>query len=170
MSYLLDDFSDAEVSCLGTRWLAFSDQVMGGASEVQMAHTEYQGRACLQLTGQIRSDNRGGFVLAALPLVPSRLLFDASAYQGVYLVSCSPQPAGHYRLQLRSRELSMPWQHFWAELQPTAEWQRFEIPFDSFQASHTHHSLNTHVLTRVGLAGVLPAESAEIYLAEIGFY
>lgn len=166
MTYLLDDFQQAEQARFGTRWLAFSDQVMGGRSELSLQHGP---GATLTLTGQLSLENQGGFIQAALPLVHSRHLFDARHFTGVH-ICCQARQPGSYFVHLRSKELSMPWQHYRAPLPASAEWQCFQIPFSAFEARRTNHSLNLAYLTRLAVVAAGFAGPAELCLSEIGFY
>ena len=80
---LIDDFTDDRlVSKLGTRWRGVSDQVMGGISEATVSHGVIDGRPSLRMTGDVRLENDGGFIQAALDLAPSGDTLDASGFSG----------------------------------------------------------------------------------------
>ncbi|MBF2053067.1 MAG: CIA30 family protein [Candidatus Sericytochromatia bacterium] len=166
MTYLLDDFKQAEQARFGTHWMAFSDQVMGGCSDVRLRHDPETG---LQLRGSVSLQNQGGFIQAALPLVHSRHLFDARHFEGVHIRCLAPQP-GSYFVHLRSKELSMPWQHYRASLPAEAQWQTLQVPFSAFEARRTNHPLNLAYLTRIAVVAAGFAGPAELWLSEIGFY
>jgi hypothetical protein len=84
---IVDDFSrDDLISALGTPWRGFSDQVMGGISEETIALSTIDGRRALRLSGEVRLENNGGFIQAALDLAPAGQTLDASAFTGVLLV------------------------------------------------------------------------------------
>lgn len=181
MTYLLDDFATPELSRFGTAWFLFTDQVLDGGSTGSMqigplaaqdtdSNTSDDTRSRLSLSGEVNSDK--GFIQAALPLVHSRYLFDARHFSGVHLVCRSPgQPAdGGYYLHLRTRELSMPWQHYCAPIQPGSDWSEQRIPFTSFQPTSTTHELNLELLSRIAIVAGQRVFSAELQVAEIGFY
>jgi hypothetical protein len=85
--FILDDFSrDDLISALGTPWRGFSDRVMGGISEETIALATIDGRRALRLSGEVRLENNGGFIQAALDLAPAGQSLDASAFAGVLLV------------------------------------------------------------------------------------
>lgn len=168
-SFILDDFADAEQARFGTQWIHFTDQVMGGLSEGQSEVTLKDDRSCLHLSGAVSLDNMGGFVQVALPLVHSRYLFDARHFQGVSLLCQSPEPEGYY-VHLRTRELSMPWQHYRATFFPGRSWTQCQIPFEAFIPSGTGHPLNLSRLTRLGIVAGRKVFQPELYLAEVGFY
>lgn len=173
MSYRIDNFSNSEQSSFGTQWILFTDQTLGGSSQAEAKYT--QNPDSVKITGTLSPDFEPCFVQWVLPLVHSRYLFDAKHFQGVYIKYRLPE---HTRLflTLRSRELSMPWQHYRLELptQIDSLEQRFELT--DLQPFGTDHSLNPERLSRIGLmAEALNPEKAEkqafeFELAEIGFY
>ena len=170
MAYLLDDFQRKdEVSRFGTRWFVFSDQVMGGVSSAQAYYTQAEGTRCLRFEGQVSLENRGGFIQLALPLVHSRYLFDARHFAGIHLRVRSEQDEGWY-LHMRTRELSMPWQHYRAAFFPTPDWSTLEIPFDLFYPVSTTHPLNLERLTRIGIVAGQQNFEARLEISQIGFY
>lgn len=170
MTYLLDDFSRPDgPSLFGTEWIAFTDQVMGGTSQQQITREVYEGVSCLHLRGQVSLENNGGFIQAALPLIQSRYLFDARHFQGVHIVARSPQREGYF-LHLRTKELSMPWQHYRAAFFPERDWTPLQIPFAAFYPVSTGHELNLERLTRLGIVAAGRAFEANIHISEVGFY
>ena len=84
---LIDDLTnEGLVSKLGTWWRGVSDQVMGGISEATVSHGVIGGRPSLRMTGDVRLENDGGFIQAALDLAPSGETIDASTFTGVRIV------------------------------------------------------------------------------------
>lgn len=170
MRFLLDDFALAEQSHFGTAWMLFSDQVMDGASQGQISHECHEDKtACLHLQGDLNPGERNGFLQLALPLVASRYLFDARHFKGVELTCRATSPTGYWLL-LRTKELSMPWQHFRAPLLPTPEWGTHQIPFADFVSFQTSHELNLERLSRLAILAGAPLTKPDLHLAEIGFY
>lgn len=172
MTYLLDDFASADQSRFGTSWFLITDEELGGDSsgdlQIQQADSE---PSVLKLSGSISTEK--GFIQAALPLIHSRYLFDARHFSGMHLVcrslSQNPDSTGYY-LQLRTRELSMPWQHYRAAIQPGHDWSELQIPFSEFKPISTTHELNLERLSRVGIVAGLQVFNPDLQLAEIGFY
>ncbi|HEY9841459.1 MAG TPA: CIA30 family protein, partial [Candidatus Obscuribacterales bacterium] len=156
----------------GTAWLLFSDQVMDGASQARSVYEIVQGQPCVRLQGELEPGSLNGFIQLALPLVHSRYLFDARHFAGVRLRCRSPQADGGegFSIQLRTRELSMPWQHYRAPFVPTAEWQHHLIPFADFVPVQTAHVLNLERLSRLAIVAGPPPQSVDLWLAEVGFY
>ena len=56
---------------------------MGGLSEASGSHDVLDRLPCLRLTGDVRLENDGGFIQAALDLTHSCETLDASNYTGV---------------------------------------------------------------------------------------
>lgn len=166
-TFVLDDFSTATRSRFGTEWIYGSDEVMDGSSRGQLAWSEADGRHLLRLSGEIETDT--GFILAALPLVHSRYLFDARHFAGVELCVRSPEAEGFW-LQLHSKELSMPWQHYRAPFAPGPDWQTLQIPFSAFVPVGTAHELNTERLNRLAIVAGQRRFSPDLEISEIGFY
>jgi hypothetical protein len=170
MAYLLDDFSREDgVSLFGTEWILFSDTVMGGESQAYSQRCKSDKGSCLELGGNVSLAHRGGFIQLALPLVHSRYIFDARHFQGVHLVARANQPEGWF-IHLRTRELSMPWQHYRAVFFPTPDWAIHTIPFELFYPVSTSHPLNLERLTRIGIVAGQREFKAAIQIQEVGFY
>lgn len=131
-AYLLDDFRDGgDPSALGTRWQGLTDQVMGGISEMSSRIVETDRGPALQLQGQVRLENSGGFIQARLPLTASGEPFDASAWTGVAL-ELRGRP-GPYYLHVRTADTRRPWQHYRAPLPVGTDWQRVVVPFSGLE-------------------------------------
>ena len=79
---LLDDFADADgPSRLGTPWRLVTDGVIGGVSAGRLSWGQIDGRRALCMQGEVRLENNGGFVQAALDLAPGGDL-DAGGSEG----------------------------------------------------------------------------------------
>src|SRR5512134_2196623 len=129
---IVDDFRrDDLISALGTPWRGFSDQVMGGISEETIALAEIDGRRALRLTGDVRLENNGGFIQAALDLAPAGQTLDASAYTGVLLIVRGN--GERYGVHLRTPACVRPWQSYRAGFIAAPEWREIRLPFASFE-------------------------------------
>ena len=108
---LIDDFTDEGlVSKLGTQWRGVSDQVMGGISETTISHGVIDSRPCLRMTGDVRLDNNGGFIQAALDLTYRGETLDASGYSGVSIIVRGN--GEKYSVHLRTLDNVRPWQSY----------------------------------------------------------
>ena len=166
---LIDDFSNSQlISPQGVQWRAVSDQVMGGISEGRVARIEVEGRACLHLSGEVRLENNGGFLQAALDLAPSGGVLDASAFTGVRL-----QVSGNgevYGLHLRTPDNSRPWQSYRASFGAGQGLQTIDLPFASFEPYRLEQPLDTRRLRRLGLVAIGRAFQADLSVCKISLY
>ena len=166
---LIDDFSDPDlVSRLGTRWRSVCDRVMGGRSEVAVTSVTLEGRRCLRLTGQVRLDNNGGFIQAALDLAAAGEEFDAGAYRGLRLVARGNGTT--YGVHLRTPATVRPWQSYRSSFHVEATWQTFDLPFDDFQPYRLETPLDRGKLRRIGLVAIGRAFHADLTVAELSLF
>jgi hypothetical protein len=163
---LLDDFTRTDgVSALGTRWEGFTDRVMGGRSDMQVGYRDSDAGPVMRMRGQVRLENRGGFIQARLPLDPGGGAIDASAWQGLSIkVRGTPGP---YYLHLRTRQTWQPWQYFRAPIEVGPEWQEQFVPFSAFEGRATWRSLDVRALKSVGVVAYGEAFEAEIEVARL---
>lgn len=86
---MIDDLSEPfPMTCSGTEWAGFTDQVMGGRSSGSISRETMDGRPANVLRGQVSLENNGGFVQMAtdLALDPSiSRTVDMSDFDGVEL-------------------------------------------------------------------------------------
>ena len=166
---LIDDFKDPKQgSRLGTRWRGFSDRVMGGVSEETVSFEKIDGRDCLRLTGEVRLENNGGFIQAALDLATWGRTFDASGYSGLRLTVLGN--GEEYSVHLRTPDNSRPWQSYRARFAAGPKWQTIELPFSDFQPYRLETPLDRSRLRRIGLVAIGREFSADLAVCEIGFY
>ena len=166
---LIDDFTSPElVSALGTTWRGVSDRVMGGISEVSVARTTIGGRNCLLLAGDVRLENNGGFIQAALDLAPSDGTFDAAGFAGLHLIARGNGEA--YAVHLRTSDARRPWQSYRARFTAGEDWKVIQLPFEAFQPHRLTAALDIRRLRRIGLVAIGRAFSAELMVTELSFY
>jgi len=165
---LVDDFRGEDgVSALGTRWEGFTDRVMGGRSDMQVGYRDSDAGPVLAMTGQVRLENRGGFIQARLPLDPDGGSFDAGAWQGLRIkVRGTPGP---YFVHLRTRQTWQPWQYFRAPIEVGPEWREQFIPFEAFEGRATWRRLDTRALKSIGVVAYGEAFEAELEVARLEF-
>lgn len=166
---LIDDFSDDDLtSSLGTPWRAVSDRVMGGVSSARIARGRIEGRLCLRLTGDVRLDNNGGFVQAALDLAPSSAVLDASGCSGVELTLRGN--GEQYNVHLRSVDCVRPWQSYRAAFTAPPRWRTLTLPFTAFTPHRLETPLDTRRLQRIGLVAIGRAFAADLAVCRLAFY
>ena len=166
---LIDDFANNDlVSKLATRWRGVSDQVMGGVSEAAVTHCIIDGRRCLHLTGDVRLENNGGFIQAALDLAQTGESFDASTYTGLRLIVRGN--GEQYSVHLRTPENVRPWQSYRAQFTTGPDWATVDIPFAAFAPYRLDAPLDVTRLRRIGLVAIGRAFTADLAVSELGFY
>jgi hypothetical protein len=165
---LIDDFAVVGgPSRLGTPWRLVTDGVMGGVSAGGLSLAQIDGRRALCLRGEVRLENNGGFVQAALDLAPEGDL-DASAYSGIRLLVRGNGEA--YNLHLKTADLRLPWQSYRSSFQTGPEWREIQLPFGGFEPHRIGVPLDTAHLRSLGLVAIGRAFAAELCVAEIGLY
>ena len=171
---LLDDFQTGDGQAVfGTRWSGFSDRVMGGISEMNLAYERLEDdRLCLRLQGEVRLENNGGFIQARLPLEKNRQRLDASDFSGVRIIARGKP--GAYYIHLRTSATWLPWQYYGARIpltdQSQASFQTFDIPFENFVGESTRRRLNVGRLESIGIVAYGEAFSADIEVLELSLY
>jgi adhesin HecA-like repeat protein len=166
---LIDDFFRQDfVSKLGTQWRAVSDRVMGGVSQASLAYVVVDGNSGLRLTGDVRLDNNGGFIQAALDLAPPGQRLDASGYTGMRLVVRGNSQ--QYSVHLRTPDAVRPWQSYRAHFNASPAWEEIDLPFDAFVPYRLEPALDTKNLTRMGLVAIGREFSADLVIARVSLY
>ena len=166
---LIDDFTHPkQTSQLGTSWRSFSDRVMGGVSESELSYESVDGRACVRLTGDVRLENNGGFVQAALDLGTWGRTFDASGFTGVELEVRGNDE--QYSVHLRTPDNVRPWQSYRAQFIATPEWQTVKLPFADFEPYRLDTELDLSRLRRIGLVAIGRAFTADLAVCRVSLY
>ena len=166
---LIDGFTGLDpVSNLGTAWRAVSDQVMGGVSRARVTRETVGGRPCLRLSGNVRLDNNGGFIQAALDLAPADGTFDASNFTGLRITTRGNGET--YAVHLRTIDARRPWQSYRAQFVAGDAWARISLPFDGFEPHRLSAALDKRVLRRIGLVAIGRAFTADLMISELAFY
>jgi hypothetical protein len=165
---LLDDFS-GQRSSLGTRWEGFTDQVMGGVSEMN-ARIESEGdNNFLHLSGNVSLENNGGFIQVRLRLNEKKQPFDASEYAGVAL-RVRGKDRGYY-VHLRTTRTVFPWSYYAQEIPVREEWSTVNLPFSEFEAENLRsNSLNTGKLVSVAIVAAKKAFFADLNVDAVYLY
>lgn len=165
-NFLIDDFSRTDgVSMLGTRWEGFTDSVMGGLSEMEVGFRDGAEGRFLNMRGQVRLENRGGFIQARLPLHEGGGTFDARQWRGI-AIRARGRPGAYY-IHLRTSQNWMPWQYYRAPVAVSEEWQEQFIPFDAFEGRSTRRGMDPGALKSLAIVAYGEAFDADIDVARI---
>jgi len=168
VTLVIDDRSSGGyATSAGSDWRLVTDTVMGGVSHGQLAVEEIDGRSCLRLRGEVRVENNGGFIQAALDLETMQVR-DASAFDGVFMDVYGNGET--YNLHLRQDDMWLPWQAFRTSFTATPGWQTHYLPFAQFQPYKTSAGLKRDRLKRIGVVAIGRAFSADLCVGRIGYY
>ena len=166
---VIDDFTDdGLVSELGTRWRGVSDQVIGGISKAKVSHSVIDGSPSLCMTGDVRLENDGGFIQAALDLAPAGDNIDASGFTGVRIFVRGN--GEKYSVHLRTPDNVRPWQSYRAHFTAGSDWETMDLPFETFVPYRLEAPLDTTRLRRIGLVVIGRAFCADLAVSELAFY
>ncbi len=154
-------------SALGTSWRLVTDGVMGGVSSGQLTLDSIESKACLRLRGDVRLENSGGFVQAALN-VKNKTGFDASDYSGIMLEVYGN--AEEYNVHLRTDDVWLPWQSYRASFQAPAHWHTVRLPFADFAGYRISKPLSLDRLERIGIIAIGRAFKADLCVAGLALY
>lgn len=167
---LLDDFTRTDGrSRVGTRWEGFTDRVMGGRSDMAAGIERTDDDPFLRMTGNVTTENNGGFIQVRLPLSESGL-FDASQYRGVAVTVRGR--GNNYYLHLRTARTRMPWAHYAQRLPVTGQWQRVQLPFAEFEGELTlgRRPVDTDRLRSIAVVAAKADFQADIQVRDIALY
>lgn len=165
---LIDDLRHPHPrAATGTDWEFLSDRVMGGVSGGGLSRDTVAGRPALRLTGDVRLDNNGGFVQAALDLAPGGGAIDARGFAGIAVEVFGPD--AQYNLHLRTDDVTQPWQSYRATFDARPDWRRVVLPFADFTPHRLVASFDPSTLRRIGLVAIGRAFRADLSVAWIGF-
>ena len=168
-TFLIDDFSiEGLTSTVETNWRGVSDSVMGGVSDISVERENAEGKNFIRLRGNVRLENKGGFIQAALDLDESGGVLDASAYRGFRITTRGN--GEQYSLHLRTPDTSLPWQSYRAHFTAGERWQTIDLPFHSFEPYRLKQPLDAKRLKRIGLVAIGRAFSADLMVSSIQLY
>ena len=165
---IIDDRSSGNTqSNIGADWRLFTDKVMGGVSKGSLSPEQYQGKQCLRMTGEVSTENNGGFVQMALDLNDGKA-FDASNFEGLELVVAGNDEV--YNLHYRTSGLWMPWQSYRASFKVSPEWGIVKIPFNTMTPYKTGKQFKANQIKRIGLVAIGKNFDADLRVASVRFY
>lgn len=169
MEHVIDDLSRPfPLTSLGTVWEVVTDGVMGGLSRGAARREAVAGRDAIRMTGDVRTENNGGFVQMALDLSHDGGAVDAGGWTGIVVDVCGP-PEG-YNLHLRTSDITRPWQSYRSGFRTAATWQRVTLPFASFAPHRTEAPLDLRRLRRIGIVAIGRAFRADLAVGRLAFY
>ena len=154
-------------SVVGGSWRMVTDGVMGGVSSGKLSTDTVDNKTCLHLSGDVRLENNGGFIQAALDVGGTEAA-DASDYHGLLLKVYGNNQ--EYNLHLRTGDVWLPWQAYRASFKARDGWQTVRLPFDEFTGYRIGKKLDLKRLERIGLVAIGRAFSADLCIGELALY
>ena len=165
---IIDDRRTGDLhSALGTDWRLVTDAVMGGVSSGTLVPDSIEDKACLRLRGDVRLENNGGFVQAALD-VKGTAANDASAYEGVLLEVYGNDE--EYKLHLRTRRCLAALAVLPCLVSCRSRLAYVRLPFAEFESYRIRTPLNPARLQRVGVVAIGRAFTADLCVARVALY
>lgn len=149
-----------------TRWIFFTDQVMGGVSNGETSFVREANESYVRLKGQVSTKNNGGFIQVRTKL-ENRIPQSA---QGIVLTVRGNDE--EYFLHVRTPWTVLPWQYYQASFETTSDWKEVRIPFDSFKPSGRMlpTSLGPQSIRSIGVVAYGRNYDADVSVASVGFY
>ena len=168
--YLLLDNFESEISQTGTSWEGFTDQVMGGVSELTVNRINGSDGAYLRMRGQVSTDNNGGFIQVRLRFSAEGRTFDGTGYRGIRL-EVRGEDEGYY-IFLRTSATLLPWKFYIASFTVKPEGSTVEIPWEAFVPGDFGRlrALNVARLKSLALVAYGRDFLANLEVREVGLY
>ncbi len=159
--------TDQLESELGSQWRIVTDGVMGGVSSGNIYPDVIDGRSCLHLRGNVRLENNGGFIQAALDIQGTDAS-NASSYKGLVLDVYGNDE--QYNLHLRTDDVWLPWQSYRISFMAPARWQSVKLPFKDFSGYRIWKDLDLRELERIGIVAIGREFTADLCIARLALY
>ena len=126
MTKVLDNLADKRIE-----WVPFSDQVMGGISEVNFMEREENGLSHYHMEGNVSTENNGGFIQFR-----ANVKIEDLPYKGLKIKTRGNGEA--YFIHIRTPKTRLPWNYYASSFTASSEWESIKVP-----VSYTHLTLPT---------------------------
>ena len=148
------------------RWEFLSDRVMGGVSTGQMTLDREGDTRFVRLTGEVSTENRGGFLQMRVPL-DTPLPADAKG-----LTVTLRGNGERYYVHLRTSRTRLPWQFHQAGIESSKDWTELRLPFADFvpKGGFLRARIDPETIESIGVAAYGRPHSADVSVAAIGYY
>ena len=138
-SKVIDNLKDVRAD-----WVPFSDQVMGGISEVNAFELEEDGISFYRLEGNVSTENNGGFIQ-----VRAEVNLRNKNFEGIRIKVRGNN--NEYYMHLRSPRM-LPWNYYTSKFYASEEWQVIDLPLSSFEYSRdASKSFNSSKMKSIGI-------------------
>ena len=166
-SMILDNLTTPGITKQKQSWAFFTDGVMGGLSQGKAIISNLDGVDCYHMTGNVTTENNGGFIQIRSQLKPT---ISTKDYEGIYLKVFGNNE--DYSIHLRTALTMAPWQYYKFSFKTNSEWLEIRAPFNEFKKSNAYQPANLigQKIKTIGLVAGFRDFQADICLSEIGFY
>ena len=157
-SKVIDNLED-----IRAEWIPFSDQVMGGISEVNAYELEENGVSFYRLEGNVSTENNGGFIQ-----VRAEVNLRNKNFKGIRIKVRGNN--NEYYMHLRSPRM-LPWNYYTSKFYASEEWQVIDLPLSSFEYSRdASKSFNSSKMKSIGIVAFGKDFFAQVDIAGVEFY
>ena len=157
-SKVIDNLED-----IRAEWIPFSDQVMGGVSEVNAYELEENGVSFYRLEGNVSTENNGGFIQ-----VRAEVNLRNKNFEGIRIKVRGNN--NEYYMHLRSPRM-LPWNYYTSKFYASEDWQVIDLPLSSFEYSRdTSKSFNSSKMKSIGIVAFGKDFFAQVDIAGVEFY
>ena len=160
MTKVLDNLSDKRIE-----WVPFSDQVMGGISEVNFMEREENGLSHYHMEGNVSTENNGGFIQFR-----ANVKIEDLPYKGLKIKTRGN--GEEYFIHIRTPKTRLPWNYYASSFTASSEWESIKVPFDSFKKSGliVPRKFRASDIKSIGIVAFGKDFYADIDLASIELY
>ena len=154
-----------EVNTFGNSWEFVSDKVMGGLSEGQYQFLSQKNDKFYRLNGNVTTENNGGFIQFR-----SKLKLSDSKYRGLKIKVRGNK--GSYSVHVRTKYTILPWQYYSHNFKVSDKWKVVEIPFESFEKSHSFQpsKFKANNMSSIAFVAIGFDFAAKLDILEASFY
>ena len=157
-SKVIDNLKDVRAD-----WVPFSDQVMGGISEVNAFELEEDGISFYRLEGNVSTENNGGFIQ-----LRTGVNLKNKNFEGIRIKVRGN--GNEYFMHLRSPRM-LPWNYYSSEFIATEGWQIIDLPISSFKYSRdTSKSFDSSKIKTIGIVAYGRDFFAQVDIAGVELY
>ena len=146
-------------------WRYIADDVMGGISSGKVEFINIDGESNALLTGNVSTDNNGGFIQIRKELKNINL----SKVNSIRIVAMGNNEK--YYIFLRTIGTILPWQYYSYEFNVKNEYNEFIMPIRDFKKSGMllANQINPKKITSIGIVAYGRDHYAELYVKELEF-
>ena len=160
MTKVIDNLDNERVE-----WLPFSDQVMGGISEINFSEKDEEEMSFYHMEGNVSTENNGGFIQFR-----ANVKIEDLPYKGLKINTRGN--GEEYFIHIRTPKTRLPWNYYASSFTVSSEWQSIKIPFDSFKKSGLilPRKFDASDIKSIGIVAFGKDFYADIDLASIELY